>query len=41
MAGTARELGIPFAYWEYQAGFGIWDPAAGRWRQELLDALMR
>ncbi|MFM9016796.1 MAG: glycoside hydrolase family 5 protein [Verrucomicrobiota bacterium] len=41
MAGTARELGIPFAYWEYQAGFGIWDPAARRWRQELLAALMR
>jgi len=41
IAGTAQELGIPFAYWEYQAGFGIWDPAAGRWRQELLDALTR
>ncbi|MGA0133215.1 MAG: glycoside hydrolase family 5 protein [Opitutales bacterium] len=38
---TARELGIPFAYWEYQAGFGVWDPAARRWRQELLGPLVR
>lgn len=38
--GSAEANGFAWAYWEYQAGFGIWDPKAKAWRQELLDALV-
>lgn len=36
----ARRRGISVAYWEYCAGFGVYDPAARQWRPQLLDALL-
>ena len=35
----AEKRGIGWAYWEFCAGFGIYDPEAKRWREELLRAL--
>ena len=37
---TAETNGFTWAYWEYQAGFGVWDPQAMQWRQDLLGALV-
>jgi endoglucanase len=37
---TAEASGFTWAYWEYQAGFGVWDPKAKAWRPELLEALV-
>ena len=37
---TAETNGFTWAYWEYQAGFGVWDPQAKQWRQDLLGALV-
>lgn len=34
------ELGFSCAYWEFSAGFGIYDPVAKKTRQDLLDALV-
>lgn len=42
-AAVAREAearGFAWAYWEFGAGFGIYDPARGLWREELLRALL-
>lgn len=36
---AAEAHGFTWAYWEYQANFGVWDPKAKAWRKELLDAL--
>ena len=36
---AAEASGFTWAYWEYQAGFGVWDPQAKAWRTELLEAL--
>jgi endoglucanase len=36
---SAEAHGFTWAYWEYQAGFGVWDPKAKEWRKELLEAL--
>jgi len=36
----AEKRGISWAYWEFGAGFGVYDRSASRWRQELLDALI-
>lgn len=36
----AEARGFAWAYWEYAAGFGAYDPVARRWRPELLGALM-
>lgn len=33
-----RKLG--FAYWEFAAGFGAWDPGTGQWREPLRAALV-
>lgn len=33
--------GMTWAYWEFAAGFGIYDPASGAVRTELRDALFR
>lgn len=33
--------GMSWAYWEFAAGFGIYDPASGAVRTELRDALFR
>jgi endoglucanase len=36
----AEERGIPWAYWEFCAGFGIYNPGSGTWNEELRDALV-
>ncbi len=38
---SAERHGMAWAYWELAAGFGFFDPAAGTYRQPLLDALTR
>ena len=35
-----EERGCSWAYWEFCAGFGAYDPQAQAWRQPLLDALV-
>jgi endoglucanase len=40
VAREAERRGISWAYWEYQAGFGAWDPKARSWRAPLLQALL-
>lgn len=35
-----EKRGFSWAYWEFGAGFGIYDRAAQTWRQELLQALV-
>ncbi len=40
VAREAEARGIPWAYWEFCAGFGIYDPGKGEWREELLSALL-
>jgi endoglucanase len=37
---AAEAHGFTWAYWEYQSGFGVWDPKAKEWRKELLEALV-
>lgn len=36
----AEARGLTWAYWEYQANFGVWDPKQKEWRRELLGALV-
>ncbi|HEY64700.1 MAG TPA: glycoside hydrolase family 5 protein [Caldilineae bacterium] len=40
VARQAEARGISWAYWEFCAGFGIYDRARGRWNQALLEALV-
>ena len=40
VARTAEEKGLSWAYWEFCAGFGVYDPTAGEWREPLLRALI-
>ncbi len=40
VARTAEERGISWAYWEFCAGFGVFDRTRGRWNEPLLTALM-
>jgi endoglucanase len=40
VARQAEARGIPWCYWEFCSGFGIYDPRAQRWREELLLALI-
>ncbi|HEY8504332.1 MAG TPA: glycoside hydrolase family 5 protein [Gemmataceae bacterium] len=35
----AEERNMPWAYWEFGSGFGVYDPRAKQWRQPLLEAL--
>lgn len=37
---AAEARGFGWAYWEFGAGFGAYDPVVGRWQPELLDALV-
>jgi endoglucanase len=37
---TAEQHGFPWAYWEFAAGFGVYDPVAKTWRPDLLQALI-
>ena len=40
VAREAERLGFAWAYWEFAAGFGIYDPDAKVWREDLLKALI-
>ena len=40
VAREAEQHGMSWAYWEFCAGFGAFDPRKGAWRKDLLDALM-
>lgn len=39
-AREAEKRGIAWSYWEFCAGFGVYDSGAGEYRQELIDALI-
>ena len=36
----AQRLGMSWGYWEFAAGFGVYDPQANEYRQPLLGALL-
>jgi endoglucanase len=40
VAREAERLGWSWAYWEFAAGFGVYDPRTGRWRDPLKAALL-
>ena len=40
VAREAERLKMSWAYWEFGAGFGIYDPAARQFREPLLKALI-
>ncbi len=40
VARTAEEHGISWAYWEFCAGFGVFDRARGAWNEPLWEALI-
>jgi endoglucanase len=40
IAREAERRGFAWAYWEFCAGFGVYDPVAETWRQPLLKALI-
>lgn len=40
VAREAERQGFAWAYWEFASGFGIYDPDAKVWREELLRALI-
>jgi endoglucanase len=40
VAREAERLGWSWAYWEFAAGFGLYDPRADRWRDPLKAALL-
>jgi len=40
MREQAEGHGFAWAYWEFCAGFGIYDPVAGQWHEDLLHALI-
>jgi len=40
VAEAAADLGLSTSYWEFHLGYGAYDPDAGAWIPELLDALM-
>jgi endoglucanase len=40
MRDAIESRGMTWAYWEFAAGFGVYDPAAHTFRQGLLDALV-
>jgi endoglucanase len=37
---AAEANNIPFSYWEFGAGFGIFNPSADQWRLQLLQSLI-
>jgi len=37
---TANRLGIPWSYWEFSSGFGVYDPDAHAYHKDLLQALL-
>jgi endoglucanase len=40
VAREAEKQGFSWAYWEFGAGFGVYDPVAKTWREPLLKALL-
>jgi endoglucanase len=40
VAREAEKLGFSWSYWEFGAGFGVYDPAAKKWNEPLLQALI-
>jgi len=40
VADQAAARGIGYAYWEFYAGFGIYDPETDQWREDLRDAVL-
>ncbi len=40
VATIARQAGLSSAYWEFGAGFGVYNPVTASWRRPLLDALL-
>jgi len=40
VARQAESLGMSWAYWEFCAGFGVYDPARRAWNEPLLRALI-
>lgn len=40
VARTAEEMGMSWAYWEFGAGFGVYDRTANRWNEPILSALI-
>jgi endoglucanase len=39
MAREAEKRGFSWAYWEFCAGFGVYDQQKGQWREPLRKAL--
>ena len=35
----ASSAGLPWSYWEFAAGFGVFDPSTREWNEEIYDAL--
>jgi endoglucanase len=40
MRDAIEARGMHWAYWEFAAGFGVYDPVAHAFRRGLLDALL-
>ncbi len=40
VARQAEERGMSWAYWEFCAGFGVFDKARGQWNEQIRDALI-
>jgi len=40
VAREAESRGFAWAYWEFNAGFGAFDPYANVWREDMLRALI-
>jgi endoglucanase len=40
VARQAEERGMSWAYWEFCAGFGVFDKSKGAWNEQILDALI-
>lgn len=38
--GTAERFGWPWAYWQFDHDFALYDPAAEQWNRPILDALI-
>ncbi|MFT6735618.1 MAG: endoglucanase [Polaribacter sp.] len=36
----AEKHNISWAYWEYSAGFGVYNPKEAQWRPQLIEALI-
>jgi len=36
----AEKRGMSLPYWEFCAGFGVYDPTANVWRPQIYDALV-